>query len=113
MSIYVNGDLFSAMLDGGIRNLALHAKEVNDLNVFPVPDGDTGTNMSLTIATAAAGMRGKAYSGVSAAADAAASMNSRLFSLDIPSPWFCTILANGNLFRHQKECYFSLEKMTF
>ena len=49
MSIYVNGDLFSAMLDGGIRNLALHAKEVNDLNVFPVPDGDTGTNMVLTL----------------------------------------------------------------
>lgn len=46
---FVNGDLFRAMLDGGIRNLALHGKEINDLNVFPVPDGDTGTNMVLTL----------------------------------------------------------------
>lgn len=30
-------------------------QQINDLNVFPVPDGDTGTNMSLTIATAANG----------------------------------------------------------
>lgn len=45
----MNGDLFASMLDSGIRNLALHGKEVNDLNVFPVPDGDTGTNMTLTL----------------------------------------------------------------
>ena len=59
MSIYVNGDLFSAMLDGGIRNLALHAKEVNDLNVFPVPDGDTGTNMVLTLRNGDSAVGGK------------------------------------------------------
>lgn len=45
----VNGALFRELLDCGIRNLALHCKEVNDLNVFPVPDGDTGTNMVLTL----------------------------------------------------------------
>ncbi|MBQ8409153.1 MAG: DAK2 domain-containing protein [Clostridia bacterium] len=45
----INGTLFRALLDSGIRNLALHGKEVNDLNVFPVPDGDTGTNMVLTL----------------------------------------------------------------
>lgn len=36
------------MMDYGIRNLSLHCEEINDLNVFPVPDGDTGTNMVTT-----------------------------------------------------------------
>lgn len=45
----LNGALFRELIDSGIRNLALHGKEVNDLNVFPVPDGDTGTNMVLTL----------------------------------------------------------------
>jgi dihydroxyacetone kinase-like predicted kinase len=45
----INGALFLSFIDSGIRNLALHGKEVNDLNVFPVPDGDTGTNMALTL----------------------------------------------------------------
>ena len=49
MSITVNGSLFKSLLDFGIRNLALHVKEVNELNVFPVPDGDTGTNMVTTL----------------------------------------------------------------
>ena len=37
------------MLSGAIRTLAAHEDEVNDLNVFPIPDGDTGSNMLLTI----------------------------------------------------------------
>ena len=37
------------MLNGGYQNLALHCQEINFLNVFPVPDGDTGTNMKTTI----------------------------------------------------------------
>lgn len=40
------------MFLGGYKNLQLHKAEVDALNVFPVPDGDTGTNMSLTIASA-------------------------------------------------------------
>jgi dihydroxyacetone kinase-like predicted kinase len=44
----MNGSLFRAMIDYGIRNLALHSDEINDLNIFPVPDGDTGTNMVTT-----------------------------------------------------------------
>ncbi|MBO5270706.1 MAG: DAK2 domain-containing protein [Clostridia bacterium] len=44
----MNGALFRAMIDYGIRNLALHSEEINDMNVFPVPDGDTGTNMVTT-----------------------------------------------------------------
>lgn len=37
------------MLLNGLANIALHEEEINDLNVFPVPDGDTGTNMRLTL----------------------------------------------------------------
>ncbi len=39
------------MIKGGKLNLELHKELINNLNVFPVPDGDTGTNMSLTIAS--------------------------------------------------------------
>lgn len=44
----INGQLFKTMLDSASSNLSNHHKEVDALNVFPVPDGDTGTNMSLT-----------------------------------------------------------------
>lgn len=45
----IDGQLYSRMLEGGARLLALHAREINDLNVFPIPDGDTGENMLLTL----------------------------------------------------------------
>ena len=45
----VNGELFKAMVIGGAENLKKHYTEVDKLNVFPVPDGDTGTNMKMTI----------------------------------------------------------------
>lgn len=45
----MNGSLYRALLDFGIRNLAFHSEEVNGLNIFPVPDGDTGTNMVTTM----------------------------------------------------------------
>ena len=44
----MNGLLFKQMLESGANNLANKYAEVDSLNVFPVPDGDTGTNMSLT-----------------------------------------------------------------
>ena len=44
----LDGVLYAKMLRGGAAMLSEHAKEVNDLNVFPVPDGDTGTNMTKT-----------------------------------------------------------------
>ncbi len=49
MNQLINGQLFRALTDYAIRNLALHCEEINDLNVFPVPDGDTGTNMLTTV----------------------------------------------------------------
>jgi len=45
----IDGQLYSRMLEGGAKLLALHAGEINDLNVFPIPDGDTGENMLLTL----------------------------------------------------------------
>lgn len=44
----MDGILFKQMLESGANNLANKYAEVDALNVFPVPDGDTGTNMSLT-----------------------------------------------------------------
>ncbi len=44
----ISGKLFKDMLASGMNNLTNHSAEVDSLNVFPVPDGDTGTNMSLT-----------------------------------------------------------------
>lgn len=45
----INGTDFEKMLKNGHANLKLHEDEVNKLNVFPVPDGDTGTNMRMTL----------------------------------------------------------------
>ena len=45
----INGIHFRNLLDYGIRSLAVYKDKVNALNVFPVPDGDTGTNMLLTL----------------------------------------------------------------
>ncbi|ABW18984.1 Dak phosphatase [Alkaliphilus oremlandii OhILAs] len=50
---YINGDLLKKMILSGAQNLETNKEIVNALNVFPVPDGDTGTNMSLTMQSAA------------------------------------------------------------
>lgn len=44
----VDGLLFAQMIREGAKNLTKHVKVVDSLNVFPVPDGDTGTNMNLS-----------------------------------------------------------------
>ncbi len=45
----IDGALFEKMILGGVANLQKNAQKVNDLNVFPIPDGDTGENMYLTL----------------------------------------------------------------
>ena len=45
----LDGALFARLLRGGAANLKANVTTVNDLNVFPIPDGDTGDNMFLTI----------------------------------------------------------------
>ena len=46
---HIDGTLLARMLENGLNNLRNHEKEINDMNVFPVPDGDTGVNMRLTL----------------------------------------------------------------
>ena len=50
----VDGLLFAEMVKSGARNLAKNRSTVNELNVFPIPDGDTGDNMYMTIDSGAA-----------------------------------------------------------
>ena len=45
----LDGELFARLLRGGAASLKANVKTVNDLNVFPIPDGDTGDNMFMTI----------------------------------------------------------------
>ena len=45
----LNGEQFKELVRNGAMNLRANYQEVDELNVFPVPDGDTGTNMSRTI----------------------------------------------------------------
>ena len=45
----LSAPLWHMMLTNGAHNLRNNAKIVNELNVFPIPDGDTGEHMSLTI----------------------------------------------------------------
>ncbi len=49
----INGDLLRDAWISAANNIANHRKAVDDLNIFPVPDGDTGTNMSMTLSNAA------------------------------------------------------------
>ena len=55
----VDGKTLAAMLIHASASLDAEKQKINELNVFPVPDGDTGTNMSLTIGTAATELRQK------------------------------------------------------
>lgn len=52
LPVILGSQLKNAMISGS-NNISRYKKQVNDLNIFPVPDGDTGTNMSMTIGAAA------------------------------------------------------------
>ena len=69
----INGALLTEMLLCAYEALEKNKQSINELNVFPVPDGDTGTNMTLTVAAAAAELRKAPCATVSDAADKAAS----------------------------------------
>ena len=64
----IDGIQFKQMVLHGAAAITLQKQQINDLNVFPVPDGDTGTNMSLTIGTAATELKKKDDKGVDQAA---------------------------------------------
>ena len=57
MKQMINGSDFRRMLISAAASIEIHKQHLNELNVFPVPDGDTGTNMSMTINAAAADLR--------------------------------------------------------
>ena len=49
----LNGEILKKAVISGANNISAQKNQINDLNIFPVPDGDTGTNMSMTIMAAA------------------------------------------------------------
>ena len=69
----IDAAAFQRMVIHGAASINAQKQPINDLNVFPVPDGDTGTNMSLTIGAAAAEMKKKRYDTVGQAAQGTAS----------------------------------------
>ena len=73
MKDYIDAAAFKEMIlcaDAALHN---SIQIINDLNVFPVPDGDTGTNMGLTVNNAASELRKKEFDSVSSVADCVAS----------------------------------------
>ncbi len=69
----IDAAVFQRMMIHAHAAINAQKQPINDLNVFPVPDGDTGTNMTLTIGAAAAEMRKKHYDAVGQAAAGTAS----------------------------------------
>ena len=69
----INGAAYRKMLLSAAASIEIQKQQINDLNVFPVPDGDTGTNMSMTLNTAAAELRKCDDVRLTKAADVAAS----------------------------------------
>ena len=65
--IVLNSSVLRDAILSGAHNIGNHKTEINDLNIFPVPDGDTGTNMSMTIAAAASELQKMDVSSASAA----------------------------------------------
>ena len=69
----ITGALFKQMVLHGAAAINAQKQAINDLNVFPVPDGDTGTNMSMTIGTAVTELRKATPATLTQAADLTAS----------------------------------------
>ena len=73
MNNQITGALFKQMVLHGAAAITAQKQAINDLNVFPVPDGDTGTNMSMTIGTAVTELRKIEPATLTKAADTTAS----------------------------------------
>lgn len=72
MTKVIDAPLFAKMIISGANNLSNNREFVDSLNVFPVPDGDTGTNMSLTFISAARAIEGCSFTTVTEIADVVA-----------------------------------------
>ena len=69
----ITASLFKQMVLHGAACITREKQAINDLNVFPVPDGDTGTNMSMTLAAAAQDLKKRSPESLTKAADMTAS----------------------------------------
>ena len=69
----INGADFRRLVISAAASVEIHKQQLNELNVFPVPDGDTGTNMSMTINAAASDLRKTEDPSLEKAASVAAS----------------------------------------
>ena len=69
----MNGADFRRMVISAAASVKIHEQQLNELNVFPVPDGDTGTNMSMTLTAAANDLRKAEDPNLEKAASVAAS----------------------------------------
>ncbi|MCR5432135.1 MAG: DAK2 domain-containing protein [Lachnospiraceae bacterium] len=70
----IDGVMFAKMIKGSVANLRANRNVVNSLNVFPVPDGDTGDNMYMTLEAGAARISGEAENIEGVASEAAKGM---------------------------------------
>ena len=87
----INGNTLRDALLSGANNIVNCKKSVDELNVFPVPDGDTGTNMSMTISNAARELilldnetAGKVAAVNASAQEEIRALSCRFFSADFP-----------------------------
>ncbi len=69
----IDGAMLRKMMFSAAAAIEIHKQQINELNVFPVPDGDTGTNMSMTLNAAANDLRRLENATLTKVADAAAS----------------------------------------
>lgn len=69
----MDGAAFGRMIVSASAAIELKKQKINELNVFPVPDGDTGTNMSMTLASAAQDLKKRSPDSLTKAADMTAS----------------------------------------
>ena len=73
MRLTIDGAAYRKMLLSAAASIEINKQKINDLNVFPVPDGDTGTNMSMTLNAAAQDLKKTESPTLTKAADIAAS----------------------------------------
>src|SRR5690625_203454 len=66
----LDGITFNEMVTAGARHLTNHSKTIDALNVFPVPDGDTGTNMNLSMTSGVNELKRANSSDISVASEA-------------------------------------------
>ena len=69
----IDGAAFQKMILSAAASIEIHKQQINELNVFPVPDGDTGTNMSMTLNAASTELRRAENVTLTKAADMTAS----------------------------------------